>query len=50
MNINIINLVHVIKEYWGKEIQLPSFLTSELEEDEWSASCSLGKTTPVPID
>jgi len=50
MNINIINPAHVIKEYWGKEIQLPSFLTSEFEEGEWSASCSSGKTTPVPTD
>jgi hypothetical protein len=49
MNMNIINPVHVMKEYWGKEILLHSFLTSELE-GEWSASCSLEKTTPVPTE
>jgi hypothetical protein len=45
MNINIINPANVIKEYWGKEIQIHSFLSSELDEGEWLASCSLGKTT-----
>jgi len=50
MDMNIINPAHAMKEYWGKEIQLHSFLTSELDEGEWSASCSLGKTTPVPTD
>ena len=35
---NIVVSVHVIKTYLGAEIELQSFLNSELDRGEWSAS------------
>jgi hypothetical protein len=34
-----------MKTYWGVEVQLLAFLTSKLDEDEWSASRT-GRFTP----
>jgi hypothetical protein len=31
---------HAMKAYWGVEVYLHAFFTSELDGDEWSASCS----------
>jgi len=28
-----------MKTFWGAEVQLHAFLTSALDEGEWSASC-----------
>jgi hypothetical protein len=37
--------VHVVKTYWGVELQPYVFLTSALEEGEWSGS-RLGRFDP----
>jgi hypothetical protein len=46
--------VHITKAYGGVETQRHSFLTLELDRNEYSASClgalRLGKEPPAPIE